>query len=54
MNIAVGSASECRCLLDLSARLTFLPVRDAEEFDSRCAELIASLVRLIDSLDREP
>lgn len=50
LNIAVGSASECRYLLDLSARLEFLPTQDAIEFEPRCSELIGSLVRLHNSL----
>jgi len=54
LNIAAGSATELRYLIDLSHRLEFLPARTATDLDPRCALLIAGLVRLINSLSLEP
>jgi four helix bundle protein len=50
LNVATGSASEVRYLIDVSQRLGFLTARRAKEFDPRCRELIGSLVRLMESL----
>jgi four helix bundle protein len=54
LNIAAGSATELRYLIDLSHRLQLLPTRTATDLDPRCALLIAGLVRLINSLSPEP
>jgi four helix bundle protein len=54
LNVATGSASEVRYLIDVSQRLGFLTARRAKEFDPRCRELIGSLVRLMDSLSPDP
>ena len=54
LNIATGSASEVRYLIDLSCRLGFLSEGRVKGFDSRCHNLIGSLVRLMDSLGSEP
>jgi four helix bundle protein len=54
LNIATGSATEVRYLIDLSCRLGFLSEGPVAGFDSRCHDLIASLVRLMDSLGPEP
>lgn len=54
LNIATGSASEVRYLIDLATRLGFLSERVAKGLDPRCRELVASLVRLVDSLSPEP
>jgi four helix bundle protein len=53
LNVATGSASEVRYLIDVSHRLGYLTARHAKEFDPRCRELIGSLVRLMDSLRPE-
>jgi four helix bundle protein len=50
LNVATGSASEVRYLIDVSQRLGFLTARLAKEFDPRFRELIGSLVRLMDSM----
>jgi four helix bundle protein len=54
LNIATGSASEVRYLIDLSHRLQFLQERDVKTVEPRLRELVASLVRLIDSLSLSP
>jgi four helix bundle protein len=50
LNVATGSASELRYLCDVSHRLAFLSADDAGSLEPRCRELVASLVRLVDSL----
>jgi len=50
LNIAAGSAAEARYLLDLSARLGFLPAADSETLDQEYAALSAQLEALIRSL----
>ena len=54
MTIALGSASELRYLLALAARLDFLDGRNVSMLDQKCAELLRSLQRLIESLERNP
>ena len=54
LNIATGSAAEVRYLIDLSCRLGFLSRGHMTGLDSRCHNLIGSLVRLMDSLSPEP
>jgi four helix bundle protein len=49
LNVAAGSASELRYLLGLSERLGFIPLGQ-DEFDSRCAEVIGGLIKLINSV----
>ena len=50
LNMAAGSATEVRYLIDLSQRLGFMTGPDAQCLEPRCAALIAGLIRLIDSL----
>ena len=54
INIAAGSATEARYLLDVSGRLGYIPVGDATDFVSRYTELTARLQALIVSLAPEP
>jgi four helix bundle protein len=54
LNVAVGSASETRYLLDVSRRLGFMKSKDAEELDPRCGQLIGGLVQLIASIRNRP
>jgi four helix bundle protein len=54
LNIAVGSASEVRYLVDLSCRLGFLREEESEAVTARYTELAAGLVSLINSLSPEP
>jgi four helix bundle protein len=51
LNVATGSAAEVRYLSDLSCRLTFLQPKHAKDIEPRCRELVASLVRLMASVD---
>lgn len=53
LNIAPGSASETRYLVDLASRLGLISQRVAQALDPRCRELVGSLVRLVDSLSPE-
>ena len=50
VEIALGSASEVRYLLDVSQRLGFLSKADRERIDEECAALLRSLQRLVNSL----
>ena len=50
LEVALGSASEVRYLLDLSHRLGFLSKSDQDVLDVRAATLVRSLQRLVDSL----
>ena len=52
VSIALGSASETRYLLALSVRLGMLDAGTEAELEPRYGELVRSLQRLIDSLDR--
>ena len=52
VSIALGSASETRYLLGLSVRLGMLDAGTEAELEPRYGELVRSLQRLIDSLDR--
>ena len=52
LSIATGSAAETRYLLDLAARLGYLPVDIAAELEPRCREVVGSLVALANALDR--
>jgi four helix bundle protein len=54
LNVAAGSATELRYLLDLSSRLHFLDAKKVEELDPRCKTLIGGLVQLINALSPEP
>ena len=51
LNVATGSAAEVRYLCDLSHRLAFLQPDHAKHIEPRCRELVASLVRLMASVD---
>lgn len=53
LNIAVGSASETRYLLNLAGRLGFVSAKTAAALDERCRELVGGLVRLVDAVDRQ-
>ena len=52
VSIALGSASETRYLLGLSVRLGMLAPAALDDLEPRYGELVRSLQRLIDSLDR--
>ena len=52
VSIALGSASETRYLLGLSVRLGMLDAGTEAELEPRYGELVRSLQRLIDCLDR--
>jgi four helix bundle protein len=54
LNIAAGSATELRYLINLSHRLRFLSSAVANDLDERCAPLIGGLVQLINSLPLKP
>jgi four helix bundle protein len=54
LNVAAGSATELRYLLNLATRLNFLSAKKAEGIDPRCRTLIGGLVQLINSLSPEP
>jgi four helix bundle protein len=54
LNIAAGSASETRYLIDLSARLGFLRESDSQSAIATYTELCAKLEALIQALSREP
>ena len=54
LNIAAGSASEARYLVELSARFGFLSQHDADALTVSYTELCARLQALINSLSREP
>ncbi|MCM3878494.1 MAG: four helix bundle protein [Vicinamibacterales bacterium] len=51
VNIATGSAAETLYLLDLSARLTFLPAEVYRDFEPKYSRLISGLKKLITSLE---
>ena len=52
-NISLGSACETRYLVDLSARLGYVPAPAAREIDAACHQLIKGLVRLLGSFASE-
>jgi four helix bundle protein len=52
LNIAVGSASEVRYLIDLSCRLKMLPVADAERLLEGYDHLVRSLKRLLFAMQK--
>jgi len=52
LEIALGSASEVRYLLDVSHRLGFLSKGNRDALDIQCGALLRSLQRLLDSLGR--
>ena len=52
LTVALGSASELRYLIGLAARSGFLPGRDVSMLDKKCAELVRTMQRLIDALER--
>jgi four helix bundle protein len=54
LNIAAGSASEARYLVDASCRLGFLNDRDSQAVTAEYTELCARLQALIKSLSSEP
>jgi len=54
LNIAAGSASEARYLIDISARLGFLRESDSQSVTATYAELCAKLEALIQSLSPKP
>jgi four helix bundle protein len=54
LNIAAGSASEARYLVELSSRLGFVGEEEGEALTAAYTELCASLQALIMSLSREP
>ena len=51
--VALGSASEVRYLVSLAARLGFLPGQDVRMLDKKCAELVRTMQRLVDALERK-
>jgi four helix bundle protein len=53
LNIAAGSASESRYLVELSCRLVFLNEKESQAVTARYSELAARLGALINSLSRE-
>ena len=54
INIAAGSATETRYLLDVSGRLGYIPMKDATDLVSRYSKLAARLQALLVSLASEP
>lgn len=54
INIAVGSALEARYLIDLAARLGFMPVATSHSLTEKYTELAKGLLRLLSSLDDRP
>jgi four helix bundle protein len=54
INIAAGSASEARYLVDLSSRLGLLDQADGEKLTASYTELAARLNALMRSLSHEP
>ena len=54
LNIAAGSASEARYLVELSCRLGFLGEEESEAVTKRYTVLAAGLGALIQSLSPEP
>ena len=54
VNIAVGSVFEVRYLLDLAARLDFMPVAPSEDLVARYTILAKSLLRLVSALELKP
>ncbi len=54
LNIAEGSAAEGRYLLDLSARLGFVPASDQEALDKEFASVSAQLEALVRALESRP
>ena len=54
LNIAAGSASEARYLVEISCRLGFMSKEEREATTARYTELAAGLEALIQSLSPEP
>jgi four helix bundle protein len=54
LNIAVGSASEVRYLVDLGRRLKMLPAADAERLLEGYDHLVRSLKRLLFAMQKRP
>jgi four helix bundle protein len=54
LNMAAGSASEARYLVDVSSRLGFLTERDRDAVTADYTELCAQLQALIQSLSPKP
>ena len=54
LNVAAGSSSEARYLVELSCRLGFLNPRESQVVTAKYTELVAGLVALINSLSPEP
>jgi four helix bundle protein len=54
LNIAAGSASEARYLVEISYRLGFMSEQERRATTARYTELAASLEALIQSLSHEP
>jgi len=54
LNVAAGSASEARYLLDVAHRLRFLPAPDHDSLTDRYTSLLKGLQKLIQSLDGQP
>jgi four helix bundle protein len=53
VNIALGSASELRYLIDLAKRLGFVSAQEASELDEQLSPLLKGLQRLITTLRTE-
>lgn len=54
VNIAVGSALEARYLIDLAARLGFMPAATGHGLTERYTDLAKGLLRLLESLEDQP
>jgi four helix bundle protein len=54
LNIAAGSASEARYLVEVSCRLGFVRMEDSQTVTGTYTELCARLQALISSLSPEP
>ena len=54
VNIAAGSAFETRYLVDLAARLGFMPTAKAAKLVAQYTVLAKSLVNLLNALDNQP
>jgi four helix bundle protein len=54
LNMATGSGAEAQYLVDLSARLGFLPQSTRVQTSGRYGELLRGLQRLITSLEGQP
>jgi four helix bundle protein len=52
LNIALGSASEMRYLIDVSVRLRYVADADVADFEDCSRELVRSLQNLIEALRR--